>query len=163
MKRRTPLASFWRRTAMALGAMTCLGGSIAVAAPAAAFQLVTSDEAALPDGTVATLKLRGSPTHRPSIVVVWPSPDAGLVHSPLDVKLKFHAFGGARIDPETVVVTYVKQPAIDITQRIASFISADGITVSSAEVPAGRHQFWIEVRDSDGRVGSAELDFEVAK
>jgi hypothetical protein len=136
---------------------------MSVAVAAEALQLVTPEEAALPAGTVSTLKERGSPTRRPSIVVVRPSPDAGLVHSPLELKLQFRAFGGAKIDPESVVVTYIKQPAIDITQRIMPFISADGIAISRAEVPPGQHQFWIELKDSDGRVGGAEFGFQVAK
>jgi hypothetical protein len=39
------------------------------------------------------------------------------------MKLEFRAFGGSKIDPDSVVVTYLKDPAIDITQRITPFIS----------------------------------------
>jgi hypothetical protein len=81
----------------------------------------------------------------------------------LDLKLQFHAFGGAAIDPNSVVVTYLKEPAIDMTQRITPFISAEGIDISQADVPPGKHQFWIELKDKDGRVGSAEFGFQVAK
>jgi hypothetical protein len=133
------------------------------ALPADAFQLVTKDEAALPAGTIPTLELRGSPTRRPNIVVVSPPPNAGLTHSPLDLKLRFHVFGGAEIDPDSIVITYLKQPAIDITQRIMPFITAAGIDVLQAEVPPGTHQFWIEVKDKSGRVGAAEFSFQVAK
>jgi hypothetical protein len=57
----------------------------------------------------------------------------------------------------------LKQPAIDITQRIMPFINADGIDISQVEVPPGRHQFWVELKDKDGRLGGAELDFQVAQ
>ena len=85
------------------------------------------------------------------------------MHSPLDLKLEFRAFGGAQIDPGSVVVTYLKQPAIDVTQRIMPFITADGVDISQAEVPAGKHQFWVELKDKSGRIGGAEFDFQVAK
>jgi hypothetical protein len=135
----------------------------AAATPAAALELVTPAEAALPAGTVPSLDLRGSPTRRPLVTVVSPPPSAGLVHSPLDLKLLFRAFGGAEIDPGSVVVTYLKDPAIDITQRLTPFITAAGIDVPQANVPAGKHQFWIELKDKDGHVGGGEFSFQVIK
>ena len=141
----------------------CVAAGLTAAAPAGAFDLVTKEEAALPAGPLPVLQMRGSPTRRPKIVVISPPPSAGLVHSPLDLKLQFHAFGGGEIDPGSVVVTYLKQPAIDITQRIMPFITADGVNIPQAEVPPGKHQFWVELKDTTGRIGSAEFDFQVAK
>jgi len=140
----------------------CLSTAL-VAAPAGAFELITADEAALPNGATAALELRGSPTRRPGIIVVSPPPHAGLIHSPLDLKVRFQAFGGAEIDADSVIVTYLKQPAIDITQRIAPFIAASGINIAQAEVPPGTHQFRIEVKDKSGRIGATEFSFAVAK
>lgn len=132
------------------------------AAPARAFQLVTAEEAALPDSTTAAIKLRGGPTRRPNITVISPPVGAGLIRSPLDLKMQFHAFGGAEIDPNSVVVTYLKVPAIDITQRITPFITAQGIEIPKAEVPPGKHEFWIELKDKDGRMGGGAFSFQVA-
>jgi hypothetical protein len=140
-----------------------VAGYLAAATPAGAFQLITTEEAALPPGAVPAFELRGSPTRRPNVTVVLPPPSAGLVHAPLDLKLVFRAFGGATIDPTSVVVTYLKDPAIDVTQRLTPFISAAGIDVSQADVPPGKHQFWIELKDNDGRVGSGEFSFQVSK
>ena len=145
--------------------LSALGFALALAPlPAArAFELVTPDEAALPAGAAPSLVMRGSPLRRPNILVVSPPPEAGLMHSPIDLKLRFHAFGGAEIDPESVVVTYLKQPSIDITQRITPFITAEGIEIDKVEVPPGAHQFWIEVKDKSGHAGAAELSFQVAR
>ncbi len=164
MKRRqTSSGEKWRRAALprlsALGFALLLGP-----APASqALELVTPDEAALPAAAAPSLVMRGSPLRRPSVLVVSPPPDAGLVHSPIELKLRFHAFGGAVIDPESVVVTYLKRPAIDVTQRIEPFITADGVTIDKVEMPPGAHQFWVEVKDKSGRVGAAELSFQVAR
>ncbi len=147
------------RKKVTLATIVCLANLFAAATPADAFQLITPEEAALPAGPVPGFQLRGSPTRRPNITVISPPPTAGVLHSPLNLKLQFRAFGGAVIDPNSVVVTYLKTPAIDITQRIMPFISADGINISQAEVPPGKHQFWIELKDNGGRVGGTELTF----
>ena len=130
---------------------------------AIAFQLITPDEAALPAGTLPSIELRGSPTRRPSVVIVVPPPTAGVIESPLDLKIEFRAYGGAEIDPASVVVTYLKEPRIDITHRIAQFITKSGIEVVKVEVPPGRHDFWVELKDKEGRIGGAAFSFQVAQ
>jgi hypothetical protein len=146
-----------------LAAAVCAAGLLAAAMPAIAFELVTPEEAALPPGQVPAFELRGSPTRRPNVLVISPPPSAGLLHSPVDLKLQFHAFGGSEIDLNSVVVTYLKEPTIDMTQRITPFISAQGIDIPRADVPPGKHQFWIELKDKNGRIGAAEFSFQVAK
>jgi hypothetical protein len=71
----------------------------------------------LPPDTLPDLVFQGSPRRRPSVIVVSPPPNAGLVHSPLNLQLTFHAFGGATIDSDSIVVTYKKTPEIDISNR----------------------------------------------
>jgi hypothetical protein len=134
----------------------------AVAPPAVAFELITEAEAALPPGKVPSFTVR-SPTRLPAVTQLSPASGHGVVYSPLDFKLRFEAFGGAAIDKERVVITYVKQPDIDITQRIKPFITPTGIDIPQAVVPPGLHQFWVEVQDTDGRVGGREIDFQVVK
>jgi hypothetical protein len=134
----------------------------AAANSAAAFELITPTEAALPPGKVPSFQVRGSPTRRPSITVISPS-GAGAVYSPLDVKLAFSAFGGAAIDPNSVVITYIKQPDIDLTPRVREFITVNGIDIVHAEVPPGLHQFWVELKDSNGNSNGREVEFLVLK
>jgi hypothetical protein len=151
------------RKKVTLAAVVCLAGLFATVMPADAFQLITPEEAALPAGPVPGFQLRGSPTRRPNVIVISPPPTAGVLHSPLNLKLQFRAPGGAVIDPNSVVVTYLKEPAIDITQRITPFITAEGIAIDKVDVPPGAHQFRIEVKDKSGHVGAAEFSFQVAK
>ena len=61
------------------------------------------------------------------------------------------------------MITYIKQTNIDITPRIKSFITADGIEIVQAEVPPGLHQFWLELVDTNGRSNGREFDFQVIK
>jgi hypothetical protein len=145
------------------GGALCLIGLVASVTPAGAIQLVTEQEAALPPDRLPALELRGSPTRRPTAVVVSPPPNAGVVKSPLSLKVRLQAYGGAKIDPDSIVVTYRKTPLINITQRIMPFISADGIVVPDAEVPPGVHEFRIELKDNHGNSGAADFSFQVGK
>ena len=98
-KRRTWSAPVTPHGTVTLCAVVCLAGFFAAATPVQAFQLITPEEAALPGwhGSRAW-PARSSPTRRPNVIVISPPPNASLVHSPVDVKLQFRAFGGAQID-----------------------------------------------------------------
>jgi hypothetical protein len=120
-----------------------------------ALELITAREAALPDSIDAKLNLgfRGV-SRAPTVLVLSPAQDAGMVKSPLNLRLKFEPHGGATIDPQLVHITYLKNPAINLTPRIGDMIRADGIEVGHAEVPSGTHYIRVQVMDSAGRLGS---------
>jgi len=141
------------RSGLTLGALLLLGGT------AAAATLITASEAALPSDTTTG---RGV-SRGPHVTVVSPPPMGGLVRSPLNLRLRFEAFGGARIDVDSVVITYKKIPPIDLTQRAAAFIKSDGIDMPAAEVPPGAHRIEVEVKDSDGRIGWVDFMLNVGK
>ena len=126
-----------------------------------AIQLVTVDEAALPDEPI--LERRGSPTRRPEIMLLSPAPNAGLVRSPLTFKIRFKAHGGAVIDRDSILITYRKMPSVDLTQRMLPFIGSEGIEIPNANLPPGVHHFRAELKDADGRVGFGDFTIRVAK
>jgi hypothetical protein len=122
-------------------------------------QLVTESEAALPlDKSVDRAITRG-----PFVVVLFPPQGAGMIQSPFNLRLRFESRGGATINVDSVLVTYRRIPAIDLTQRIRQFIRPDGIVVENANVPPGVHRIRVDVRDSQGRTGLADFIFTVAK
>jgi len=124
-------------------------------------QLITPAEAALPGGDMPTLVLRGSPLRRPNVDVVAPALRGGVVSSPLHIIMRFRAFGGAKIDRQSIVVTYKKQPLLNITKRILPYISETGIDLPDAEVPPGLHEFRVLLRDNDGHAGGIDFGFQV--
>jgi hypothetical protein len=139
------------------GIVTTSSLAIAVAtSPAAGVELITKQEAALPDavGVNVSLGLRGV-TRGPKVEVLSPAPDAGQVTSPLDLHLKFQAYGGSAIDPLSVKLTYLKKPAINLTPRIVETINAAGIDAPDVEIPPGTHYLRVEIKDKAGRQGSA--------
>jgi len=83
--------------------------------------------------------------------------------SPLNLKIRFEGHGGARIDVDSVLLTYMKQPEIDLTQRLRPFIAATGIDVLDAEVPPGTHMIRVNVTDTDGHSSSTDFTFSVSK
>ncbi|MGV7218936.1 hypothetical protein [Bradyrhizobium sp. UFLA05-112] len=143
-----------RKTLLGLVAAGLLSSGVAQAT-----QLITEDEAKLPPpkGAIATDRrgiLRG-----PKVEVVSPS-DA--VSSPLRLQLKFESFGGAKIDPDSVKVIFLRSPNVDLTARVKPFIQADGINMQDAELPPGEYLVRVDIKDSDGRPGTASFTLKIA-
>jgi hypothetical protein len=145
-----------RRPTIVTGAIVA---ALAFAGPAYAFELITKSEAALP---MASGGHERGISRGPTIIVASPPPAAGTIHSPLDLKIEFKAHGGANIDVASVLVTYLKDPNVDLTQRIKQFIGPTGIDVQNAQVPPGTHRLRVAVTDSNGHEGSADFAFTVA-
>jgi hypothetical protein len=76
--------------------------------------------------------------------------------------MKFESFGGAKIDPDSVKITYLRTPNVDLTTRMKSFVQASGIDMPDAELPVGDHMLRVDVKDSEGRVGSTSFVLKVA-
>jgi hypothetical protein len=126
---------------------------------AAAFELIKETESALPADQVRARGISRGPT----LVIESPRPDAGMLTSPVKLKIKFDAHGGAAIDPDSVLLTYAKKPAIDLTERVRPYISASGIDAQGAEAPPGTHRIIVEVSDTRGHSSSVELTFSISK
>jgi hypothetical protein len=78
------------------------------------------------------------------------------------LRIKFESFGGTRIDADSIVITYRKRPAIDLTQRLKPFIEPTGLVLNSAEVPRGEHRIRVDLKDTDGHSSSAEFTLRVS-
>lgn len=131
------------------------------AGSAAAFELITNSEAALPAGE-SQYPERGV-SRAPTVVIVSPAPAAGAVRSPFHLKITFQSHGGARINIGSVLLTYVKTPPVNLTPRVERFIGPNGIEADNAEVPPGTHTLRVKVSDTDGRSSSADFTVTVLK
>lgn len=119
--------------------------------------LITEQEASLPGahgGPIARGITRG-----PSVELVQPGETA---HSPVHFQVRFQAFGGSKINLDTLRISYLKSPEIDLIPRLTRFIQRSGIDIPDAELPPGEHSFRIEVSDSDGHTRSSVFVFKVA-
>jgi hypothetical protein len=127
------------------------------AAPAAAAEvLITQAEAALPAVPDSGMSLRGI-TRGPGIEQISPDPAARTLHAPLPLKIKFVARNNETIDKDSVKVTYLKAPAVDLTARLKPFLTDDGIEMKEADMPAGTHLLRVDLKDSRGRASTMIL------
>ncbi len=131
-----------------------------LAASAQAGPLITESEARLP--AAAAVVTRGI-TRGPAIKLVSPDPAAEGVKSPFSLKVVFEPRGGAKIDPASVKLSYLKSPAVDLTERIRPGLSEKGIQIDGAEAPPGEHQIRLTVQDSEGRQASTVILLKVVQ
>jgi hypothetical protein len=131
---------------------------LALAAPVRAEVLITEQEAMRPPDTA---RMRGL-TRGPSITLISPNTDASVA-SPFELKVKFEGHGGAKVNPDSLSVTYKRIPRVDLTQRVRPHVKADGIDMMAAEAPPGEHLIHVELKDTDGRVSVLEFVISVEK
>jgi hypothetical protein len=124
-----------------------------------ATQLITEQEANLPPPKGAIAADRRGILRGPKVVFLSP---ADPTHSPLRLQLSFEAFGGAKIDPESVKMTFLRTPNVDLTPRIKPFVQPGGLDIPDTEVPPGEYMVRVDVKDSDGRPGSTSFVLKVA-
>ena len=110
--------------------------------------LITEQEASLPSDRIV-VGARGI-TRGPRIELVQPGESA---YSPMRFHVRFHSFGGAKVDIGTLRVIYLKTPEIDLTPRVVRFAHSAGIDIPDAEAPAGEHFLRVEVTDSEAEPG----------
>ena len=123
-------------------------------------QLVTPDEAKLPNAQ--QISTRGV-TRGPGVKQVSPDPAAKGLKGPIDLKIALVPRCGAKNHAESVQVTYMKSPEVDLTSRVKGGIKPDGIDVSKATLPPGDHNIRVVVKDSEGRQTSSTLSINVAQ
>lgn len=139
--------------------LAVVAAALLASAPSRATLLITEEEARLPPpkGAVAVDQrgiLRG-----PKIEFVAPGDSA---RSPLPLVLKFQSYGGAKIDPESVRMIFLRTPNVDLTPRVKPFVKPDGIIMQDAELPPGEYTVRVDVKDSDGRSGTTIFTLKVA-
>ncbi len=121
--------------------------------------LVSAEEAKLPPAKGAVAVATRGITRGPKIAFVS---DAGAGRSPMRLQLKFETFGGSKIDTESLKVTYLRTPSVDLTPRLKPFVQATGIDMPDAELPAGDHVFRVDVKDSEGRAATTSFSLKIA-
>lgn len=140
--------------------MLCAANAIALSSSAyASHLLITEEEAKLPPPKGAVVADRRGITRGPKIEVIV---DGEQVHSPVHLQLRFESFGGAKIDPDSIKVTYLKTPNVDLTERVKAFVRVNGIDMPDAELPPGNHMIRVDIKDSEGRMGSMSFVLKIS-
>lgn len=140
-------------------AIGCLALAVGLSVPGhARTPLVTEAEAQLPPPAANELSRRAV-TRGPTIRALSPDTDVTPVRAnePFRLAMEFVARGGARIDPASIRVTYLRASPVNITSRLQSFSTANGIQVQDAVLPAGEHTLRVDVSDDQGRTSTTLL------
>ncbi|MCP3381734.1 MULTISPECIES: hypothetical protein [unclassified Bradyrhizobium] len=148
-----------RNILFGLVAANLLAAGLLFSGTSRATQLITEDEAKLPPPKGAVTTDRRGILRGPKVEFVSPGDS---VASPLKLQLKFESFGGAKIDPDSVKVIFLRSPNVDLTARVKPFVQADGINMQDAELPPGDYTVRVDIKDSDGRPGTAIFTLKVA-
>ena len=101
------------------------------------------------------------PLDAPVIDVITPKLD-GSIASPTPILLKFVPKAPANVKPDSFKA-YYGTFQIDITNRLLGVaqVTAQGINLKEAALPKGSHKITLNVQDSEGRVGSKIIEFEI--
>ncbi len=130
--------------------------------------LITPEEAAQPAAPEGTLSPPGgkpldigreAPDTGPMIDLVKPEEGASRP-APMEVLVRFTP-RSAPVDLSTLSVSVVKLIAIDITDRVRPYASAEGIDIPEAKLPSGKHTVRISVGDAGGGVSRKQLTVSV--
>src|SRR3954469_8446394 len=141
------------------GLLGLVAAALLFSGPSRATQLITDEEARLPPPKGAIAADRRGIMRGPKVEFVSPGDS---VSSPLHLQLKFESFGGAKIDPGAVKWIFRRTPNVDLTPRIKPFVQADGVNMDDAEMPPGEYTVRVDIKDSDGRPGTAIFTLKVA-
>jgi hypothetical protein len=118
--------------------------------------LIKPEEAALPPAP-APSNTRAI-TRKPEIILISP---AASVNSPFELRLKFQAHGGSRIEPSSFHLIYLKSPNIDLTHRVRRYVTDKGLEMIDAEAPPGQHTMKALISDSGNREGAAVFTLSI--
>lgn len=113
----------------------------------AQIKLITEAEAQTPNLQVPATR---AITRGPGISLKTP---AEVAAKSFPFKMVFEPRGGAKIDPTSIKLEYLKQPIVDLTARFKTGLNGNQLELPQASVPAGTHPIRVSVRDSEGREG----------
>ncbi len=144
--------------------LAMLASSLAISQVAHGEILISAEEAARPvhpsvKGPTIIVK---SAVRKPTVEIDSRTLQGTPLKSPLNFIVKFTPHGGTKVDPQSVQVTYLRTPEIDLTPRLQKYISASGIDLKSAEVPPGEHFLRVSLKDTGGTENSVVIQLIVS-
>jgi hypothetical protein len=117
-------------------------------------QLVTPEEAGRPNQNIATTR---AISRGPSIKLLS---NASVDAKAFLFKIAMEPKGGAKIDDHSIRIEYLKNPPVELTERLKFAFSGNQLSIPTASIPKGVHAFKVSVRDTDGREGQSIISLE---
>jgi hypothetical protein len=117
-------------------------------------QLVSSDEANRPDQTIASTR---AISRGPSIKLLS---NTSVDAKSFPFKIAMEPKGGAQLDKNSFKIEYLKNPPVELTERLKFAFTGNQLTIPAAAIPKGVHAFKVSVKDTDGREGLSVISLE---
>lgn len=140
----------------------CGGVLMCLALNASAFELISRKEAARPDDLSTPPFTRAGPVPEPEIIVHGDT----VTTSPFDLTIELRPGArSARINLDSLRVSYRKRPPADLKHKIKPFIDSRGrvvvIRIERAEAPVGKHHILLQVDDTNEQRSWKVLHLEI--
>lgn len=117
-------------------------------------QLVTSEEANRPDQQIS---LTRAISRGPTIKLIS---NAAVDSKAFLFKIAMDPKGGAKLDTHTFKIEYLKNPPVELTERLKFALTGNQLSIPAASIPKGVHTFKVSVKDTDGREGQSVISLE---
>ena len=139
-----------------------LAGCISVTSAHATSWLVTAEEMSQSNLADPGMRPRSAAIKDAPLIELVTPKLPGDVASPTPIELKFTSTPPSTIKPDTFKALYGTFQ-IDITSRILGFtqVTSSGIQIKEANLPKGKHRIQLQLQDSEGRMGSRWMEFEI--
>ena len=96
----------------------------------------------------------------PQIILL--SPQEGIkMTCPLDFDVRFESSNGVAVDVNSLRVHVRKVWDFDITKYVKPHASSEGIRMTNATFPRGRHTITLTIADHEGGVSSQTITVEI--
>lgn len=96
----------------------------------------------------------------PQIILRSPQEGAKMT-SPLDLDVRFESPNGVAVDVNSLRVHVRKVWDFDITKHVKPYASPEGIRMTNATFPRGRHTITLTIADHEGGVSSRTITVEI--
>ena len=117
-------------------------------------QLVTPEEAKRPDQAIPSTR---AISRGPSIKLIS---NSSVDAKSFLFKIAMEPKGGAKLDNQSFKIEYLKNPPVELTERLKFAFTGNQLAIPVASIPKGVHAFKISVRDTDGREGQSVISLE---
>ena len=117
-------------------------------------QLVTSEEANRPDQQIS---LTRAISRGPTIKLIS---NAAVDSKAFLFKIAMDPKGGAMLDTHSFKIEYLKNPPVELTERLKFALTGNQLSIPAASIPKGVHTFKVSVKDTDGREGQSVISLE---
>lgn len=102
-----------------------------------------------------------SQRHKGPQIIVRSPQEGARITAPFELDIQFMSAKGAAIDLDSLRVHFRKVWNIDITDYVRPYVSPEGIRMTNATLPRGRHTVTLAIADDQGRTSSRTMTVEI--